>query len=68
MLVLSRKSREQIVIGDGPGAIILTVVDIRGDRVRIGIEAPDNVPVYKGEVRDRMLLQAGAPLVKPRSA
>ena len=47
MLVLSRKPDEQIVIGDG---IIVTVVEIRGDKVRLGIEAPRDVSVHRQEV------------------
>lgn len=49
MLVLSRKRNEQIVIG---GSIVITVVDIRGDKVRLGIEAPTDVPVHRKEVYD----------------
>lgn len=49
MLVLSRKKNESIVIGDG---IKLTVVEIRGDKVRLGIEAPKDVPVHRQEVHD----------------
>ena len=47
MLVLSRKKNEQIIIGDG---IVITVVDVRSDKVRIGIEAPAHVPVHRHEV------------------
>lgn len=47
MLVLSRKRDESIIIGDG---IVITVVDIRGDKVRIGIDAPSEVPVHRQEV------------------
>ena len=47
MLVLSRKRNEQIVIGDN---VVLTVVDIRGDKVRLGIDAPRDVPVHREEV------------------
>ena len=47
MLVLSRKRNEQIVIGEN---IIVTVVDVRGDKVRLGIEAPAQVPVHRQEV------------------
>ncbi|MEO8496845.1 MAG: carbon storage regulator CsrA [Planctomycetota bacterium] len=47
MLVLSRKKNEQIVIGDG---IVITIVDVRGDKVRIGIEAPAHIPVHRHEV------------------
>ncbi len=47
MLVLSRKSNETIMIGDN---IKVTIVEIRGDKVRIGIEAPKNLPVHREEV------------------
>ena len=47
MLVLSRKRDERIVIGD---KIVITIVDIRGDKVRIGVEAPPEVPVHRAEV------------------
>jgi carbon storage regulator len=47
MLVLSRHRDESIMIGDN---IIITIVDIRGDKVRIGIEAPNDVPVHRQEV------------------
>jgi carbon storage regulator len=47
MLVLSRKRNEQLVIG---GDIIITVIDVRGDKVRLGIEAPASVPVHREEV------------------
>ena len=47
MLVLSRKKSERIIIDD---SIKITVVEIRGDKVRLGIEAPSNVPVHREEV------------------
>jgi carbon storage regulator len=47
MLVLSRHKDETIMIGDD---IELTIVDIRGDKVRIGIKAPSSVPVHRKEV------------------
>lgn len=47
MLVLSRKRGESIRISND---IILQVVDIRGDRVRLGIEAPKEIPVHREEV------------------
>lgn len=52
MLVLSRKKNESIVIGEGANAITLVVVEIRGDKVRLGIEAPKDVPVHRQEVYD----------------
>jgi len=47
MLVLTRKPGEQIMIGDG---IVITVLEGRGDGVRIGIEAPRGVPIQRREV------------------
>ena len=47
MLVLSRKKNESIIINDN---ITVTVIEIRGDKVRIGIEAPKDVSVHRREV------------------
>ena len=47
MLVLSRKKNESIVINDD---ITIVVVEIRGDKVRLGVEAPKEVPVHRREV------------------
>jgi len=47
MLVLSRQRDESIRIGDN---IVITVVDIRGDKVRLGIQAPTEIPVHRQEV------------------
>ena len=47
MLVLSRKKYEEILIGDD---VLISVVEIRGDKVRIGITAPKDVPVHRREV------------------
>ncbi len=47
MLVLSRYKDQSIYIGDD---IVVTVVDVRGDRIRLGIEAPANVPVHRQEI------------------
>ncbi len=49
MLVLSRKRDEKIVIDHD---IIITIVEVRGDKVRLGIEAPADVPVHRREVYD----------------
>ena len=51
MLVLSRKKNESIVIND---QIVVTVIEIRGDKVRLGIEAPKEVPVHRREVYDKI--------------
>ena len=50
MLVLSRRLGEEVVID---GNIRVTVVAVKGDRVRLGITAPPEVPVDRQEVRDR---------------
>ncbi len=47
MLVLSRHRDESIMIGDD---VVITVVDIRGDKVRLGIDAPQHIPVHRQEV------------------
>ena len=52
MLVLSRKKNESIVINDD---ISIVVVEIRGDKVRLGIEAPREVPVHRREVYDAII-------------
>jgi carbon storage regulator len=57
MLVLSRKVNETIIINDN---IVITVVDIRGDKVRLGIEAPKDVPVHRQEVYDAIKRAEGA--------
>ena len=49
MLVLSRKKNESIVINDD---ITIVVVEIRGDKVRLGVEAPREIPVHRREVYD----------------
>ncbi len=54
MLVLSRKRNEAINIGDD---VTITVVDIRGENVRLGVEAPKQVPVHRQEVYERIKAQ-----------
>ena len=55
MLVLSRQRDESIMIGD---QIKVTVVDIRGDKVRLGIKAPNSVPVHREEVYEAIRKEA----------
>ncbi|MCG2683781.1 MAG: carbon storage regulator CsrA [Planctomycetales bacterium] len=57
MLVLSRKKNESIVINDD---ITIVVVEIRGDKVRLGVEAPKEVPVHRREVFDAIHRDAAA--------
>ena len=49
MLVLSRKKNESIIIDQN---IVITVVEVRGDKVRLGIQAPREVPIHRSEVYD----------------
>ena len=58
MLVLSRKKNESIVINND---IRIVVVEIRGDKVRLGVEAPKEVPVHRREVYDAIKRNAGMP-------
>lgn len=51
MLVLSRKKNESIIIRDD---IIVTVVEVRGDKVRLGIDAPKEVTVHRREIYDKI--------------
>jgi carbon storage regulator len=61
MLVLSRKKNESIVINDD---ITIVVVEIRGDKVRLGVEAPKEVPVHRREVFDAIRRNEAAADVK----
>ena len=49
MLVLSRQRDESIMIGDD---VEITIVDVRGDKVRLGITAPKHIPVHRREIYD----------------
>jgi carbon storage regulator len=51
MLVLTRKKNEVICIGDG---IEVMVVEIRGDKVRLGVKADSSIPVHRKEVKERI--------------
>ncbi len=65
MLVLSRKKNESIVIDD---RIVITVVEIRGDKVRLGIQAPRDVPVHRQEVFEALSRDAAAPPIESPSS
>lgn len=49
MLALTRRIGERIVIGDD---VIVTVVDVKGDNVRLAIQAPKEIKIYRGEIYD----------------
>lgn len=70
MLVLSRKKNESIIINDD---ITIVVVEIRGDKVRLGVEAPKEVPVHRNEVyeairRNQQKHEAEQPVVESDTA
>ena len=56
MLVLSRHRDESIRIGDD---VTVTIIEIRGDKVRLGIAAPSEVPVHRSEVYDAIMREKG---------
>ncbi len=63
MLILSRKNRESVVVGGTDGfhrLLKVTVLDIRGARVRLGFEVDASVPVFRAEVLDRIRDEAAA--------
>ena len=64
MLVLSRKKNEVVVIGKD---IIVTVVEIRGDKVRLGIVAPKDVAVHREEVYEAIHGKAPDPFLPPKA-
>ena len=69
MLVLTRKSQESVVVGgsDSVAPILkVTVLEIRGGKVRLGFEAAGTLPVHRWEVWER--IRAGAQVVPPEEA
>lgn len=54
MLALTRKVGERIVIGDN---ITITIVDIKGDNIRLAIDAPKEVKIYRGELFDAIVAE-----------
>ena len=57
MLVLSRQRDESIMIGDN---VEITIVDVRGDKVRLGITAPKKIPVHRREIYDAIQREKAA--------
>ena len=64
MLVLSRKKNEKIVIDEN---IVIPIVEIRGDKVRLGIEAPREVPIHRSEVYDAIQNEQNSVPEEPKS-
>lgn len=66
MLVLSRQRDQSIIIGDN---VVITIVDVRGDKVKLGIEAPKEIPVHRQEVYEAIQREnRQAALLKPEDA
>ena len=57
MLVLSRKKNESIIINDN---IVVTIVDVKGDKVRLGFQAPKEVTIHRQEVYEAIKRSEGA--------
>jgi carbon storage regulator len=58
MLVLTRKKNEAIVVADGE--ITITVLEIRGDKVRLGLSAAKDIPIHRKEVYDAIQRESAA--------
>ena len=65
MLTLSRKAQQAILIGDN---ITVTVLEIRGDKVRLGIEAPTNIGVWRDELHVELGSHIGDPEALSKAA
>ncbi|MAT72511.1 MAG: carbon storage regulator [Planctomycetaceae bacterium] len=65
MLVLSRRPTESIRIGSN---VVVNVIAVRGERVRLGIQAPKSIVVLRGELRDNLPSTAGCSRTEPRDA
>jgi carbon storage regulator len=57
MLILTRKAGETIVINDH---IRVTVLSVKGNQIRLGVEAPEDVPVHRQEIHERIKAEAEA--------
>ena len=65
MLVLSRQRDESIMIGDN---VEITIVDVRGDKVRLGITAPREIPVHRREIYDTIQREKAAAAAAEKAA
>lgn len=62
MLILSRRKDEALIIGDETRKVTVTILDVKGKQVRIGIEAPSDVAVHREEIYDR--IRENGPITK----
>ena len=60
MLVLTRTIGERLVIGEGDSKIIVTLLDLRGNQARIGVDAPRHLPVHREEIYERIQAERAA--------
>ncbi len=67
MLVLTRKSKEKIIIGNDQN-IIVTILEINGDQVRIGIDAPKKTPIFREELLREIKTENVGGVVDKKSA
>lgn len=65
MLVLSRKKNESIVINEN---VTITVLEVRGDKVRLGIDAPDDISIHRSEVWARIQADHQSTATETRTA
>ncbi|MBO9492115.1 carbon storage regulator CsrA [Endozoicomonas sp. G2_1] len=54
MLILTRRVSEKLIIGEGVDAIEVAILGVKGNQVRIGVEAPKDVPVHREEIYQRI--------------
>lgn len=61
MLVLQRRVDQDVIVGEGDAQVRVTVVDIRGDKVRLGFTAAKGIPVHRREVYEKIKRKQGLP-------
>ena len=64
MLILTRRAGEAVMIGE---EVVFTVVAVKGDQARVGIQAPREIPVHRGEIYQRILREQAAQSAPPGS-
>lgn len=63
MLVLSRRKDETIIIGDGENAVTVMLVSIDGSKAKIGVQAPPEMPIHRGEIAEEIKSQGRVDLL-----